>query len=376
MSPLTSYAYVMGLAVDTGAQQYASIRSALAAPRPVQPLLPGLAEALLVLRGERSVMQPEEVWALVACSSLGLRVLGLEAAGVAQHMLSSSARPGGPRLMELVRDVATALPRSPSAYLPLRNFLPTPGCLCDTLVLLTPAAVAAASSSGAMAALWAEAGWAAMEAFVTLGPAIRSLVTPPSQFDTDLLCRAATAPHYAVGGLIQVLQGWPSSCSRQQLQLLSDVAWEAVNQVPLLVAFAASEPGAPSGKGSGLAAMFMAALDALIANAQHVAAPAPRSVVRSRQPPSADADAAAAAAATQLLEQAHHRLCKMVHYLVASVPPEERPVQAALAGPEAKQTLAGLLAQCFDALQLAWSRSEGSGSRPAEGSSAEEERHS
>lgn len=372
MSPLTSYAYVMGLAVDTGAEQYASIRSALAAPGPVQPLLLGLAEALPVLRGERNVLQPEEVWALVACSSLGLRVLGLEAAGVAQRMLSSRARPGGPVLMELVRDVAAALPRSPPAYLPLRNFLPTHAFLCDTLGLLTPAA-AAAGSSGAMAALWAEAGWAAMEAFVTLGPAIRSLVAPPSQFDTELLRVAATAPYYAVGGLIQLLQGWPSSCSRQQLQLLSDVAWEAVNQVPLLVAFAAREPGAPSGKGSKLAAMFMAALDALIANAQQVAAPAPRSVVRSRQPPSANADAAAAAAATQLLEQAHHRLCKMVHYLVASVPPEQRPVQAALVGPEAKRPLAGLLAQCFDALQLAWSCSEGSGSRQAEGSSAEEE---
>ena len=47
VSPLTSYAYVMGLAVDTSAQQYASIRSALAAPAPVQALLPGVAEAQL-----------------------------------------------------------------------------------------------------------------------------------------------------------------------------------------------------------------------------------------------------------------------------------------------------------------------------------------
>ena len=377
LSPLASYATVLALPFLSGAQPFDSVHSALASPSVWQPLLLGLAVAPPALRGECSPMHNREVWDLISFLGVSLHFLVQQAPDAARRVLRSSACPGGPLLMELVRDVAVAVPRSPPPGIPRDSFLVTLASVCRAIALPLAGANGGTDSAAPAAPLTA-ADWAAVEAYAVLAPAIRLAASPPSQLSRELLQEVAGTAYDALRAVLQVLQGAAIPCTPKQLQLLFDVAWEAASMLPLhLAAMAANPVRAPAGIPGALGRVSLTLIQTFLSSASALWQPAasPAFVAAGSRPAGSAEDAGAAAAVSaRLLQQAHIRLCKMVHFVAAAPPAEQRLLQAALA--EAQQRLAGLLAQCFDELHLALEATKRSGIQPAEeGPAAAGEEH-
>lgn len=349
-SLLTSYASVMMDCLQVGAP-YASIRTALEEPSLVQPLLLGLAEAPAALRGESSPLHEQEAWQLLAVVGTTLRELGCQGGDDAcLRLLSSSTRPGGPALLELVRDAAAAMPRSRPEDVPLPNYQSALIYLCGTLGLLWSRS--GGSSSGAGNAPPSDADWAAVEAFSMLAGGIRRLAAPLSQLSAGQVRQAAAAVQSANRGLCRLLGGVVASgdCTPRQLQLAAEAAWEAARQLPL--------PSAadPSRSDSGhFGKVAFCAVFLLLDRAGKQLAAQPPSVGAGGSPDSSAAAAEdALAACLQLLQQLHGHLCKAAHAMVASLPAEQQQAQAALV--EAEGVPAQLLAECYATLLTAFDR--------------------
>ncbi|KAI7836885.1 hypothetical protein COHA_009217 [Chlorella ohadii] len=238
---LNCYAGVLSRTLDAPGQPYASIQGALADRSVVQPLLRGLAEAPPALRGEFGPKDGKEIWELLTSVGVCFGVAGLLRSSTERDLLrSSSAQPGGPVLFELLRDVAAALPPSPSADVPKQKFAVTCLSLCSVLAVLpAPSADGGGGSEGTAAPL-STADWAAKEAFALLSRPIRLVASPSSQLSNpmpdSLMQEAVNAVQDATIRLAELLQRAPARCSPRQLQLAFSAAWEAARQLPLLVA--------------------------------------------------------------------------------------------------------------------------------------------
>ncbi len=142
---LSSYAGVLAQLLNTEEQPYGSMQGALADLSLAQPLLLGLAEAPPALRGECSPLHAVEVWELLLNVGTCLGMAGRHGDSAAMHELRrSSAQPGGPLPIELLRDVVVALPPSRPAGVPGPNFALACTNLCNALAMLAAAAAAAA----------------------------------------------------------------------------------------------------------------------------------------------------------------------------------------------------------------------------------------
>lgn len=339
-SLLTSYSSVV-LNVCQAEAPYASIQAALAEPGLAQPLLMGLAEAPAALRGESSPLHAVEAWQLLGFAGSMVRGLaGLGGTDACNRLLSSSAAPGGPVLMELVRDAVAAMPRSLPPGVPLPSYRMALAALCGTFALLGRSG----SSGSARAAPMSDADWAAVEAFSRLWLQLASL------------CDAGEVMQDALLGMFRLLKGAASSCTPRRLQLAVEAAWVAARQLPLLSAAHAAHPD--RGHAGRLAFCL---LDPLIACAGQLAAAEPGSEAGG----GASAGPEAAEDARDCLQQLHVRLCKAVHAMLVSAPAEEQQAQASLV--PAKEMLAELLGKSYDALEAAFDRWERRGGGVAEG---------
>ena len=358
LSPLTSYTVVLTLALDAE-QPSAGDPSALSDPELVQPLLLGLAEALPALRGACNALHSREVWQLLLHVGAIFKFAGQRCSSAAQQLLlRSTAQQGGPVLIKLVRDVAAALPSSPPADVPHDTVTSVRIGLCSALTLLSlPDSESSGGSSEADSLPLSPADWSALEAFSLLSPAICQAASPPSQLRNDLLLEAG---HVLCGAVLRIwplLQRVAISCTAQQLQLVFDVAWQAGSQLPLLVCGAATA-ATPTEQDLGkLGLGSLTLLDQFIQAALQWAASTRSGAGSSGRAPSQVGATAAAAAATELLQRTHDRLCKMVHFMAGTSPPEQLGVQAALRA--ANPALSCVLAQCYNALQLVCARSGG-----------------
>ncbi len=364
MPELNCYAGVLSRTLDAPGQPYASIQGALADRSVVQPLLRGLAEAPPALRGEFGPKDGKEIWELLTSVGVCFGVAGLLRSSTERDLLrSSSAQPGGPVLFELLRDVAAALPPSPSADVPKQKFAVTCLSLCSVLAVLpAPSADGGGGSEGTAAPL-STADWAAVEAFALLSRPIRLVASPSSQLSNpmpdSLMQEAVNAVQDATIRLAELLQRAPARCSPWQLQLAFSAAWEAARQLPLLVATIPSAAPVPESEAKKWCRVSLSALQAATTAALKLVAPPTSNAAGSRQALSQESAATAAAIGAKVLQRMHARLCKMAHFLAADVPSEQRGVQAALAA--SSLALAKLLARCSRSWQLAFEWAERTG---------------